>query len=50
MTEYHVSFVRADGEHVEESLVVLPSFWKLLWWFLRTARHCNHIMIIKIRT
>lgn len=50
MTEYYVHFIRSGSEAGEESLVVLPSFRKLLWWFLRTARHCNHIMIIKIRT
>ena len=47
MTEYRIYFVLSDGS---EHLIVLPSFRMLLWWFLRTARHCNHIMIIKIRT
>ena len=45
MTEWYVQFIRKNGE---EGLVVLPSFRKLLWWFLRTARDCNHIMIFSV--
>lgn len=46
MKEYYVSFVRSNGD---ECLVVLPSFRKLLWWFLRTARKCNHITIFTVK-
>lgn len=46
MKEYYVHFVRSDGE---ECLIVLPSFLKLLWWFLRTARLCNHIVIFTVK-
>ena len=45
MKEYYVRFVRADGE---ECLVVLPSFFKLLRWFLRTARQCHYINIFVV--
>lgn len=42
MTESYVRYIKFDGE---ECLVVLPSFWKLLLWFLRTARQCDDIHI-----
>lgn len=42
MTEWYVRYTKFDGE---ECLVVLPSFWKLLLWFFRTARRCNDIHI-----
>lgn len=42
MREYYVRFSRYYGE---ESLIVLPSFWKLLIWFIRTGRKCSHIVI-----
>ena len=42
MTEWYVIYDKHDGE---ECLVVLPSFWKLLLWFLRTARRCDDIRI-----
>ena len=42
MTEWYVRYIKLDGE---ECLVVLPSFWKLLLWFLRTARKCDDIRI-----
>lgn len=46
MKEYYVSYVRSNGD---ECLVVLPSFRKLLWRFLRTARRCNHITIFTVK-
>lgn len=42
MKEYYVRFLRPDGE---DCLVVLPSFLKLLRWFLGNARRCNCILI-----
>lgn len=46
MKEYWVSYALTNGE---ECLVALPSFRKLLWWFLRTARRCNSISILTFR-
>ena len=43
MKEYFVRFVRLGDE--ESSLIVLPSFRKLLLWFLRTAWRCDRIVI-----
>ena len=46
MFEWNIHFVRGDIEDgTEESFVVLPSFLKVLWWFLRTARRCTKIVI-----
>lgn len=42
MSEWCVRYIKFDGE---DCLVVLPSFWKLLLWFLRTARRCESIYI-----
>lgn len=42
MKEYYVQYIKCDGE---ECLVVLPSWRKLLWWFLQRSRHCSHIVI-----
>lgn len=42
MTEWNVLYTKYDGE---ECFVVLPTFRKLLWWFLRTARQCDDIKI-----
>lgn len=27
---------------------LLPSFRKLLWWFIRTAKQCNYIKIFVV--
>ena len=43
MTEWYVTYIKIDGE---ECLVVLPSFRKLLLWFLCTVRRCDDIHII----
>lgn len=46
MIEWNIHFVRGDIEDgTEESFIVLPSFCKVLWWFLRTARRCSQIVI-----
>lgn len=42
MKEYYVQYMKSDGA---ECLVVHPSFWKLVFWFLRTAQYCIHIVI-----
>ena len=42
MIEWYVKYIKSDGE---QCLVVQPSFWKLLCWFLRTARQCDDIHI-----
>lgn len=34
------------GTYEEENLVVLPTFWKLVRWFIVTAHKCDHIEII----
>lgn len=42
MKEYDVFYTTADGE---EFFLVKPSFWKVLLWFLCTARRCIRIVI-----
>ena len=44
--EWNVSYDVHDGEGgLDESLIVLPSFRKLLWWLLRHGRKCCYIYI-----
>lgn len=48
MKEWYVYWTVRKGEewwNLESHLVVLPSFWKVVWWFLRTARRCSFISI-----
>ena len=48
MKEWYVYWTVRKGEewwNVESHLVVLPSFWKVAWWFLRKARRCSFISI-----
>ena len=48
MKEWHVYWSIRKGEEwwdLESHLIILPSFWKVLWWFLRTARRCEFISI-----
>lgn len=45
MKEYMVRFCKYGSE---EQLVILPSFWKLLIWFVRTAGECQSIIIVDI--
>lgn len=46
MIEWNIAYTRGDIEDgTDTSFIVLPSFLKVLWWFLRTARHCTRIMI-----
>ena len=45
MKEYGVVFRMDDDD--DDRFVVLPSFWKLLLWFLRKAYRCKTITIFK---
>lgn len=48
MKEWHVYWTIRKGEEwwdLESHLIILPSFWKVVWWFLRTARRCSFISI-----
>ena len=46
MIEWNIVYVRWDTvDGLDEFMIVLPSFWKVLWWFLRTARRCSYIEI-----
>lgn len=40
MIEWFVRFIPEVGE---ESLVVLPSRWRLLLWLLRNLRRCRYV-------
>ena len=42
MMEWYVLWATESGH---EGFVVLPSFWKVLLWFLCTARRCTDIRI-----
>lgn len=44
MTEYYVRYIKPG---CEECLIVLPSFLKLLIWFLRTGYSCSYITILQ---
>lgn len=44
MKEYFVRFYKLGGDE-DGYLIVLPSFRKLLWWFLRKAKSCDRISI-----
>lgn len=45
MKEYGVLFCMDDDD--DERFIVLPSFWKLLLWFIRNAYRCKTIKIFK---
>lgn len=44
MKEYYIRFFRQNAE--EDSLIVLPSFWKLLLWVLRESRSCVYFTVM----
>ena len=44
MIEWFVRYQYIDRDG-EEFLIVLPSFRKLLWWFVRTGWRCSMIHI-----
>ena len=44
--EWTITYEIHDGEGgLDEFMVVLSSFWKVLWWFIRKGRKCCHIYI-----
>lgn len=44
--EWNISYEIHDGEGgLDEFMVILPSFRKVVWWFVRTGRKCCHIYI-----
>lgn len=44
MKEYCIYYVVSGREEV---LIALPSFWKVLCWFLRTAWRCDRIVLYR---
>lgn len=42
MKDYYVIWTTKEGD---EGFLILPSYWKLFLWFIRTARRCNDIKI-----
>lgn len=47
MKSWHILFSRFEGG--PKRLIVLPSFWKVLWWFICTGRRCSDIRIFTVR-
>lgn len=49
--EWNISYTMRDGEGgLNESVVVLPSFLKVLWWFLvRGRKACNIYIWVSAR-
>lgn len=46
--EWNITYSIHDGEgRLDEFFVVLPSFLKVLWWFVRSGRKACHICIWK---
>lgn len=44
--EWNVSYNIHDGEGgLDEYLIVLPSFRRLVWWLMRHGRKCCYIYI-----
>ena len=43
MIEWNISYCSHDGYGgLNEYLIVLPKFWKVLWWMIRRGRkHCE---------
>ena len=42
MKEWYILWATPEGE---EHLIVVPRYWKVLLWFIRTAWRCNDIKI-----
>ena len=42
MKEWYILWATPEGE---QNMIVLPSFRKVLWWFIRTAWRCDDIKI-----
>lgn len=46
MIEWNISYAEHDGYGgLKECLIVLPSWRKVLWWFLRKARRYCEIYV-----
>lgn len=48
MKEWYVYWTTRKCEQdwiIESHFIVLTSFWKVVWWFLRTAHRCEYISI-----
>lgn len=46
MIEWNISYCVHDGYGgVNEGMVVLPKFWKVLWWMICRGRKCFEIYI-----
>lgn len=44
--EWNISYALHDGEGgLDEFMIVLPSFLKVLWWFIRKGRKACEIYI-----
>lgn len=44
--EWKITYSIHDGEGgLDEFLIILPSFWKVLWWFIRKGRKACMICI-----
>lgn len=41
MNEWNISYCIHDGYGgLDEFMVVLPKFWKVVWWLIRHGRKC----------
>ena len=46
MIEWYISYQIHDGYGgLTEYLIVLPNWWKVLWWMVRKGRRCCYIDI-----
>jgi hypothetical protein len=46
MKEWNISYYIHDGYGgLDEFIVVLPKFWKVVWWFIRRGRKCCEVYI-----
>lgn len=44
--EWNISYSIHDGEGgLDQFMIVLPSFWKVLWWFIQKGRKACEIYI-----
>lgn len=44
--QYNVSYSLFNGEDgLDDFMVILPSIWKVVWWFLRRGRKACQIYI-----
>lgn len=42
MKEWFIWWATKGGE---TNMIVVPHFWKVFWWFIRTAWRCDDIKI-----